>query len=25
MSGIGPRGVGTAGCERDGNGTDRER
>ena len=25
MSGNGPRGVGTAGCERDGNGTDRER
>ncbi len=25
MSGSGPRGVGTAGCERDGNGTDRER
>ena len=25
LSGNGPRGVGTAGCERDGNGTDRER
>ncbi|GGV61062.1 hypothetical protein GCM10010277_65670 [Streptomyces longisporoflavus] len=24
-SGASPRGVGTAGCERDGNGTDRER